>query len=109
MRRPAWSPEWRRTTSRSDEECYVEGMETMETFGRFKRLLAAATLFPAFAFATDCRFTLADQSNWSANTGFYMDLENIPTGSSTYCQLSNMTIAVGVANGAQWQIGRAHV
>jgi len=78
-------------------------METMETFGRFKRLLAAAIIFPAFAFATDCRFTLADQSNWSANTGFYMDLENIPTGSSTYCQLSNMTIAMGVANGAQWQ------
>lgn len=75
----------------------------METFGRFRRLLAAAIVFPAAALATDCRFTLVDQSNWDANTGFYMDLENSPTGSSTYCQLPNMIIAVGVADGAQWR------
>jgi uncharacterized protein (TIGR03437 family) len=103
MRRLARSPERRRTISRSDEECYVEGMETTETFGRFKRLLAAAIIFPAAALATDCRFTLVDQSNYDANTGFYMDLENSPTGSSTYCQLPNMVIAVGVADGAKWR------
>jgi uncharacterized protein (TIGR03437 family) len=78
-------------------------METMETFGRFKRLLAGAIVFPAVALATDCRFTLVDQSNWDANTGFYLDLENIPTGSLTYCQLPNMTIAVGVADGTTWR------
>jgi len=70
---------------------------------RIRRLLTAAILFPAAALATDCRFTLADQSNWAANTGFYMDLENTPSGSSTYCQLSAMTIAMGVADGARWQ------
>ncbi|HEY1184109.1 MAG TPA: hypothetical protein VGE89_07985, partial [Bryobacteraceae bacterium] len=80
----------------------------METFGRFKRLLAGAILFPAVALATDCRFTLVDQSNWDANTGFYMDLENSPTGSSTYCQLPNMTIAVGVADGTTWRFIVAH-
>ena len=70
---------------------------------RFKRILIAALLLPAAALATDCRFSLVDQSNWAANTGFYMDLENTPSGSSTYCQLSNMTIAMGVADGAKWR------
>ena len=65
--------------------------------------LAAALLFPLAALAQDCRFTLADQSNYSANTGFYLDLEDSPTGSSTYCQLTNMIVAVGVADGSQWQ------
>jgi uncharacterized protein (TIGR03437 family) len=80
-------------------------METRETFGRgrLKRILTAAILVPAAALATDCRFSLVDQSNWAANTGFYMDLENTPSGSSTYCQLSNMTIAMGVADGAKWR------
>jgi len=63
----------------------------------------AAILFPLAALATDCRFTLSDQSNWSANTGFYMDLENTPAASSTYCQLQNMIVAAGVADGSQWQ------
>jgi len=65
--------------------------------------LTAALLFPLAALATDCRFTLADQSNYAANTGFYMDLENTPTGSSTFCQLQSMIVAVGVADGARWQ------
>src|SRR5580700_1644512 len=65
--------------------------------------LIAAILFPFAAWAADCRFTLVDQSNYAGNTGFYMDLENTPTGSSTYCQLQNMIVAVGVADGAQWQ------
>src|SRR5580658_544203 len=67
------------------------------------RTLTVAILFPLTALATDCRFTLADQSNYSANTGFYLDLENTPAASSTYCQLPNMTVAVGVADGTQWQ------
>ena len=65
--------------------------------------LTAALLFPLAALATDCRFTLADQSNYAANTGFYMDLENTPAGSSTFCQLQHMTVAVGVAGGTHWQ------
>ena len=65
--------------------------------------LTVALLSPLAALATDCRFTLADQSNYSANTGFYMDLENTPAGSSTFCQLQSMIVAVGVASGAQWQ------
>ena len=40
--------------------------------------LTAALVFPLAALATDCRFTLADQSNYAANTGFYLDLENTP-------------------------------
>jgi len=63
--------------------------------------LTAAILIPLAALATDCRFTLADQSNWSANTGFYLDLENTPSGASTFCTLQNMTIAVGVADGSR--------
>jgi uncharacterized protein (TIGR03437 family) len=63
----------------------------------------AALLLPFAALGQDCRFTLADQSNYSGNTGFYMDLENSPTGSSTYCQLPGMIVAVGVADGSQWQ------
>jgi len=62
-----------------------------------------ALLFPLAALATDCRFTLADQSNYGANAGFYLDLENTPAASPAYCQLQNMTIAVGVADGSQWQ------
>jgi uncharacterized protein (TIGR03437 family) len=67
------------------------------------RILAATVLLPLAALATDCRFTLADQSNYAGNTGFYMDLENAPVGSSTSCQLQNTIVALGVANGAQWQ------
>ena len=67
------------------------------------RILAAAVLLPLAASATDCRFTLADQSNYSANFGFYMDLKNAPVGASTTCQLQNMIVALGVANGSQWQ------
>ena len=67
------------------------------------RALTAAVLFPLAALATDCRFTLADQSNWAAKTGFYMDLENTPAGSSKFCKLKSMIVAVGVANGSRWR------
>lgn len=70
--------------------------------------LTAALLFPLAALATDCRFTLADQSNYGANTGFYLDLENNPTGSSAYCQLPTMIVAAGVADGTRWQFIVAH-
>ena len=66
-------------------------------------LALTAVAFPLAALATDCRFTLADQSNYSGNTGFYLDLENTPTGASTYCQLPDLIIAVGAADGTQWR------
>src|SRR5437868_4470644 len=67
------------------------------------RRLALLLLLPAVAPATDCRFTLADQSNWFASTGFYLNLENSPTGSSTSCRMAALAIALGVADGAQWR------
>jgi hypothetical protein len=74
--------------------------------------LSAAALLrllsPVAALATDCSFTLADQSNWSARMGFYMDLENTPAGRSSFCRLKTMTIALGVADGSQWRFSIAH-
>ncbi len=68
------------------------------------RVLRNALLLSAICAAAraDCRFILADQSNWSANQGFYLDVENIAGGSST-CQLSNLTLYLGVADGASWR------
>jgi hypothetical protein len=60
-------------------------------------------ILPFAALAADCRFTLADQSNWAARTGFYMGLENTSTGSARYCKLKTMIVTVGVANGSQWR------
>lgn len=68
-----------------------------------KFTLAALLWLPAAALAHDCRLTLADQSNWFANTGFYMNLENSPAGAASYCQVANLTIAMGVADGTQWR------
>jgi len=65
--------------------------------------LTAAVLFPLAALANDCRLTLADQSNWFANMGFYVDLENSPTGAASFCQSATLTIDMGVADGAQWR------
>jgi hypothetical protein len=41
----------------------------------------AVFLLPFTAIAGDCRFTLADQSNWEGKTGFFFDLENTTSGS----------------------------
>jgi hypothetical protein len=72
------------------------------------RTLTAALLFPLAALATNCRFTLADQSNWAAKTGFYIDLENTPSGASEFCKWKTMIVAVGVANGSRWRFIVAH-
>ena len=67
-------------------------------------VLTAAVLFPLAAPAAGgCRFTLADQSDWAARTGFYMDLETTPTRASAYCKWKHMIIAVGVADGSRWR------
>jgi hypothetical protein len=61
----------------------------------------AAVLWAAPA-AADCRLLLADQSNYSANLGFYVDLEATTPGSGP-CQLSTLTMFTGVANGTNWR------
>ena len=70
---------------------------------RITRLLAGAILFPAAAWANDCAWTLVDQSNWLTNQGFYLELYNSPTASVPSCQLANLAISAGVADGTQWQ------
>lgn len=65
--------------------------------------LITALCLPAATLANDCRLTLADQSDWFGLTGFYLDLENSPTGSASYCQVATLTIDLGVADGAQWR------
>ncbi|MGA2576197.1 MAG: glycosyl hydrolase [Bryobacteraceae bacterium] len=65
--------------------------------------LTAAILCPLAALATDCRFALADQSNWAARTGFYVGLENTPAASSNFCKLKTVTLAMGVGNGSAWR------
>ncbi|HTQ56124.1 MAG TPA: hypothetical protein VMI94_16765 [Bryobacteraceae bacterium] len=67
------------------------------------RNLVLAFLLPAAALVADCRFTLADQSNWNLALGFYFDLENSATGSAAYCQMANLTIGMGAADGSQWR------
>ena len=70
----------------------------------FAPVAAMLGLFwPALAAGTDCRFTLADQSNWFGNMGFYFDLENSPFGTTPYCQLQSLKIAMSVADGTHWQ------
>ncbi len=61
----------------------------------------AAALWAAPA-AADCRILLADQSNYGANVGFYVDLEALTQGNGP-CQLSTLTMFTGVANGTGWR------
>ena len=68
----------------------------------FMRKLAFALLLPVAALANDCRFILADQSNWFANSGFYINLES-STGSSTYCPMAALSLDMGVGDGSQWR------
>ena len=62
-------------------------------------LAAALWASPA---AADCRLLLADQSNYGANVGFYVDLEATSPGNGP-CQLSTLTMFTGVANGTNWR------
>jgi hypothetical protein len=52
--------------------------------------------------AAECRLMLADQSNYGANLGFYVDLE-ATSPSNGPCQLSTLTMFTGVANGTAWR------
>jgi hypothetical protein len=47
------------------------------------------------------RVILADQSDWSGNHGFYLDLEN--HGSNSPLDPSTITLYLGVANGSSWR------
>ena len=64
--------------------------------------IVATALCAMPAAAADCRLLLADQSNYSANLGFYVDLEATSSGSAP-CQLSALTMFTGVANGTGWR------
>ena len=50
----------------------------------------------------DCRFTLADQSDWNNRLGFYLDLENSSSGTAPGA-LASLKIALGVAGGGTWR------
>jgi uncharacterized protein (TIGR03437 family) len=54
------------------------------------------------AWGADCRFTLADQSDWNNQLGFYLALEN-SSSSSAPCPLASLKIALGVAGGGAWR------
>ena len=58
--------------------------------------------FGAVLRANECRFTLADQSDWDGKRGFYVSLENSTTGTAP-CPVSSLRVAVGVADGSQWR------
>ncbi|MGD0200583.1 MAG: hypothetical protein ABSD27_07530 [Bryobacteraceae bacterium] len=67
----------------------------------FRGLLhaAACSALAASAWAVPCRLTLADQSDWNNNIGFYLDLEN----DGQPCMVGNMKVALGVADGSHWR------
>ncbi len=51
--------------------------------------------------AADCRFILADQSNYGQKLGFYLNLEN--TSASGPCRLETLNIALGIAGNGAWK------
>ncbi len=78
-----------------------------------RTLLFLCATVPALA---DCRFYFADQYDFGANLGFAIDTENASNG-VTPCQLSNMKLALAVADGKQfryvvaspaWQLGKSY-
>jgi hypothetical protein len=64
------------------------------------RLLLSGVIAEA-AWGADCRFTLADQSDWNNKLGFYLNLEN-SSSTSAPCPLASLKIALGVADGRAW-------
>lgn len=66
------------------------------------RLAIAAMLLPLPARAVDCQYTLVDQSDWFANSGFNLSLFSSPSG-TPYCQAVNASISLGVGDGNQFQ------
>lgn len=63
-------------------------------------LLAVAIAIPALATSNRCY--LAGQYDWSANRGFYLDLENEAPGSEP-CRLATLTMHLGIADGQGWR------
>jgi len=69
-----------------------------------KRFFVAAAIAAAFMglARADCRTILADQSDWTANLGFYLDLESL-SASDGLCHLDTLTMYTGVADGTTWR------
>lgn len=65
----------------------------------FLLILAFALRRPADA--ANCRYYLADQSNYYANLGFVFDLE-ADSGSAPNCQANQMKLVLGAADGRSW-------
>ena len=72
-----------------------------------KRFLVAAAIAWSLAahVEADCRLILADQSDYSGNLGFYVDLEALSAGDG-FCHLNTLTMYTGVADGAHWRYPR---
>lgn len=63
-----------------------------------RALLMLTLILPAAAFAqapSNCRLYFADQSDWGAKTGFYLDLEG--------SKLSELPVILGLADGRDWR------
>ncbi|MGA3024559.1 MAG: hypothetical protein ABSF98_07310 [Bryobacteraceae bacterium] len=68
-----------------------------------RRLAVAAIAWAVVGRAeADCRLILADQSDYSSNLGFYVDLE-ATTASDGLCHLDTLTMYTGVADGTAWR------
>ena len=72
-----------------------------------KRVFAVAALGAAFTrlACADCRTILADQSDWTNQRGFYLDLE-ATSAADGFCHLDTLTMYVGVADGTTWRFPR---
>ena len=79
-------------------------MAKMAMFRLTAKLVLLAALFQAMGLA-DCRLILADQSDWSHQLGFYLDLE-ATTAADGRCHLDTLTMFVGVADGTNWRYPR---
>jgi hypothetical protein len=78
--------------------------------------LSILTLAAASTAFGDCRYYFADQYDFNNNLGYALDVETVSDG-VTPCQLSAMTLVLGVADGSQfnwiisnpnWQTGHLY-
>lgn len=63
--------------------------------------IACFLLALASARATPCRLYMAQQYDWGANRGFFLDFEN--DAASGPCKLATLQLILGVADGHNWR------